>query len=40
MQMLRETEASVVTIAAALGYASQTASAAAFKRLTSDTPTD
>jgi AraC family transcriptional regulator len=40
MQMLRETDASVVTIAAALGYASQTAFAAAFKRLTGDTPTD
>ena len=40
MQMLRETDASVVTVAAALGYASQTAFAAAFKRLTGDTPTD
>ncbi|WP_375311415.1 AraC family transcriptional regulator [Bradyrhizobium sp. A5] len=39
MQMLRETDASVVTVAAALGYASQTAFAAAFKRLTGDTPT-
>ncbi|OKO76237.1 hypothetical protein AC628_18370 [Bradyrhizobium sp. NAS96.2] len=34
------TEASVVTIAAALGYASQTSFAAAFKRLTGDSPTD
>lgn len=40
MQMLRETDASVVAVAAALGYASQTAFAAAFKRLTGDTPTD
>src|SRR5882672_708802 len=40
MQMLRETDSSVVTVAAALGYASQTAFAAAFKRLTGDTPTD
>lgn len=40
MQMLRETNVSVVTVAAALGYASQTAFAAAFKRLTGDTPTD
>jgi AraC family transcriptional regulator len=40
MQMLRDTDASVVTVAAALGYASQTAFAAAFKRLTGDTPTD
>lgn len=40
MQMLRETEVSVVTVAAALGYASQTAFAAAFKRLTGETPTD
>lgn len=40
MQMLRETDASVVTVAAALGYASQTAFAAAFKRLTGETPTD
>src|SRR5712675_1117084 len=39
MQMLRETDAAVVTVAAALGYASQTAFAAAFKRLTGDTPT-
>ncbi|MGA7996418.1 MAG: AraC family transcriptional regulator [Bradyrhizobium sp.] len=40
MQMLRETDASVVAVAAALGYASQTAFGAAFKRLTGDTPTD
>lgn len=40
MQMLRDTETSVVTVAAALGYASQTAFAAAFKRLTGDTPSD
>ena len=40
MQMLRDTDVSVVTIAVTLGYASQTAFAAAFKRLTGDTPTD
>ena len=40
MQMLRDPDVSVVTVAAALGYASQTAFAAAFKRLTGDTPTD
>jgi AraC family transcriptional regulator len=40
MRMLRETDVSVVAVAAALGYASQTAFAAAFKRLTGDTPTD
>lgn len=40
MQMLRESDVPVVTVAAALGYASQTAFAAAFKRLTGDTPTD
>ncbi len=31
--MLRDTDASIVTVAAALGYASQTAFAAAFKKL-------
>jgi AraC family transcriptional regulator len=40
MQMLREADVSVVSVAAALGYASQTAFAAAFRRLTGDTPTD
>ena len=40
MDMLRHTEDSVVSIAAALGYASQTAFAAAFRRLTGETPTD
>jgi AraC family transcriptional regulator len=40
MQMLRDTEASVVSVAAALGYASQTAFAAAFRKLTSETPSD
>ncbi|MGX1347111.1 AraC family transcriptional regulator [Bradyrhizobium elkanii] len=38
MKMLRDTDASVVTVSAALGYASQTAFAAAFRRLTGDTP--
>jgi AraC family transcriptional regulator len=40
MTMLRDTDASVVSIAIALGYASQTAFAAAFRRLTGETPTD
>jgi AraC family transcriptional regulator len=40
MNMLRDTDASVVSVAAALGYASQTAFAAAFKRLTGETPSD
>jgi AraC family transcriptional regulator len=40
MNMLRDTEASIVSVAVELGYASQTAFAAAFKRLTGETPTD
>ena len=40
MKMLRDTDASVVSIAMALGYASQTAFAAAFRRLTGETPSD
>lgn len=40
MNMLRDTDESVVSIAAALGYASQTAFAAAFKKLTSETPSE
>jgi AraC family transcriptional regulator len=40
MQMLRDTDASVVSVAAALGYASQTAFAAAFRKLTGETPSD
>jgi AraC family transcriptional regulator len=40
MNMLRDTDASVVSVAAALGYASQTAFAAAFMRLTGETPTN
>ena len=40
MNMLRDTDASVVTVAAALGYASQTAFAAAFRKLTGETPSD
>ncbi len=40
MDMLRDTDASVVSVAAALGYSSQTAFAAAFRRLTGETPTD
>ena len=38
MNMLRDTDASVVSVAAALGYASQTAFAAAFRKLTGETP--
>ena len=38
MNMLRDTEASVVSVAAELGYASQTAFAAAFRKLTGETP--
>ncbi|MCK1512366.1 helix-turn-helix transcriptional regulator [Bradyrhizobium sp. 190] len=40
MNMLRDTEVSVVSVAAALGYSSQTAFAAAFRKLTGETPTD
>jgi AraC family transcriptional regulator len=40
MDMLRDSDASVVSIAAALGYASQTAFAAAFRRLTGAPPSD
>src|SRR5712671_1071208 len=40
MTMLRATDASVVSVAAALGYASQTAFAAAFRKLTGETPSD
>jgi AraC family transcriptional regulator len=40
MTMLRDPEASVVSVAAALGYASQTAFAAAFRRLTGETPSN
>ncbi|WOH63269.1 AraC family transcriptional regulator [Bradyrhizobium sp. BWA-3-5] len=40
MKMLRDTDSSVVSVAAALGYSSQTAFAAAFRRLTGETPSD
>ena len=40
MKMLRDTDASVVSVAAALGYSSQTAFAAAFRKLTGETPSD
>jgi len=40
MNMLRDTDASIVSVAADLGYASQTAFAAAFRRLTGETPSD
>jgi AraC family transcriptional regulator len=40
MNMLRDTDTPVVSVAAALGYASQTAFAAAFKKLTGETPSD
>lgn len=38
MNMLRDTDISVVSVAAATGYGSQTAFAAAFRRLTGETP--
>ena len=40
MNMLRDTDEPVVSIAAALGYSSQTAFAAAFRKLTGETPSD
>jgi AraC family transcriptional regulator len=40
MNMLRESDDPIVSIAAALGYSSQTAFAAAFRKLTGATPTD
>jgi AraC family transcriptional regulator len=40
MTMLRDTDDSVASIAAALGYSSQTAFAAAFRKLTNETPSD
>jgi AraC family transcriptional regulator len=40
MNMLRETDASIESVAKTLGYASQTAFAAAFKKLTGETPSD
>ncbi|OCK60631.1 AraC family transcriptional regulator [Bradyrhizobium sp. LMTR 3] len=40
MNMLRDTDDSIVSIAAALGYSSQTAFAAAFRKLTGETPSD
>jgi AraC family transcriptional regulator len=40
MNMLRDTDASIVSISAELGYASQTAFAAAFRKLAGETPSD
>jgi len=40
MNMLRDSDESIVSVAAALGYASQTAFAAAFRKLTGETPSD
>jgi len=40
MNMLRHTDASIVSVAAELGYASQTAFAAAFRKLAGETPSD
>ena len=40
MNMLRNTDDTIVSIAAALGYSSQTAFAAAFRKLTGETPSD
>jgi AraC family transcriptional regulator len=40
MNMLCDTDASIMSVAAQLGYASQTAFTAAFKKLTGETPSD
>lgn len=40
MNMLRDNDTSIVSVAAQLGYASQTAFTAAFKKLTGETPSD
>jgi AraC family transcriptional regulator len=40
MNMLRDVDASVVSVAAALGYSSQTAFAAAFRKMTGETPSE
>ena len=40
MNMLRDTDAPIVSVAEKLGYASQTAFTAAFKKLTGETPSD
>ncbi|MCS3763150.1 AraC family transcriptional regulator [Bradyrhizobium centrosematis] len=40
MNMLRDTDESIVSIATALGYSSQAAFAAAFRKLTGETPSD
>lgn len=40
MTMLRDTDDSIVSVAAALGYSSQTAFAAAFRKLAGETPSD
>lgn len=40
MNMLRDSDETVVSIAVALGYSSQTAFAAAFRKLTGETPSD
>jgi AraC family transcriptional regulator len=40
MNMLHDSNESIVSIAAALGYSSQTAFAAAFRKLTGETPSD
>jgi AraC family transcriptional regulator len=40
MKMLRDTDSSIGSIAVGLGYSSQTAFAAAFRRLTNETPSN
>lgn len=40
MNMLRDTDMSVMSVAATLGYTSQTAFAASFRKLTGETPSD
>jgi len=40
MNMLRQPDETIVSVAAALGYSTQTAFAAAFRKLTGETPSD
>ena len=40
MNTLRDTEIPIATVAAELGYASQTAFAAAFRKIDGETPSD
>jgi AraC family transcriptional regulator len=40
MNMLRKADNSIAMVAVSLGYTSQTAFAAAFRKMTGETPTD